>query len=218
MSAGSLAGAVLWNGTVTCDGGGCWAWGLTLAELFWIQTFLPLVTLLPLVLFMYELPIRGGAGVAVDLRAMWRETFDFLARDGVWVPLMFMFIFNFCYISNPARGPSRDCVYRSRLCYMLREDGARMPTLAKKTAGTVRAFVELGRRPQAWTNFLFLGLEFTNFGYGMLSFVGAVPPPRGERTAYRRRGRDTVAAPLPRRRRDATAATPSHDAAAAAPP
>ena len=40
---------------------------------------------------------------------------------------MFMFVYNFCYISNPA-----------------------------------------------WTNFLFLGLDFTNFGYGMLIFVGAV--------------------------------------------
>jgi len=26
----------------------------------------------------------------------------------------------------------------------------------------------------AWNNFLFLGLNFTNFGYGMLAFAGAL--------------------------------------------
>ena len=77
-------GAALWNGPLTCDGGGCWTWGLSLANLFWIQAILALATLLPLVPFMYELPIRGGAGVGIDLGAMWRETFEFLEQDGVF--------------------------------------------------------------------------------------------------------------------------------------
>ena len=123
MSVGALAGACLWNGSAC---GGSWGWGLTVPQLFWMQTLLVVFTVLPLVPFMYELPIRGK-GVGVDLKTMWRETFDFLSNDGVWVPLMYLYFYNFCYVSNPA-----------------------------------------------WTNFLFIGLDFSNFGYGMMSFVGAV--------------------------------------------
>ena len=50
-----------------------------------------------------------------------------MRHDGVWIPLMFLFFYNFCFIANPA-----------------------------------------------WNNFLFLGLNFTNFGYGMLAFAGAL--------------------------------------------
>ena len=123
MSVGALAGACLWNGSAC---GGSWGWGLTVPQLFWMQALLVVSTVLPLVPFMYELPIRGK-GVGVDLKTMWRETFDFLSNDGVWVPLMYLYFYNFCYVSNPA-----------------------------------------------WTNFLFIGLDFSNFGYGMMSFVGAV--------------------------------------------
>ena len=123
MSVGALAGACLWNGSAC---GGAWGWGLTVPQLFWMQALLVVSTVLPLVPFMYELPIRGK-GVGVDLKTMWRETFDFLSNDGVWVPLMYLYFYNFCYVSNPA-----------------------------------------------WTNFLFIGLDFSNFGYGMMSFVGAV--------------------------------------------
>lgn len=123
MALGALAGAVLFNGA---DCGGEWSWGLSVPELFYLQAVLVALTVIPLVPFMYELPIRGE-GKAVDVATMWRETFDFLSNDGVWVPLMYLYFYNFCYVSNPA-----------------------------------------------WTNFLFLGLNFTNFGFGMMAFVGAV--------------------------------------------
>ena len=126
MAIGALAGAGLWNGPPTCSGDECWAWGLDLAALFWVQGGLVLVTILPLMLTMYELPIRT-TGVASDLTTLWNETFEFLKHDGVWIPLMFLFFYNFCFVANPA-----------------------------------------------WNNFLFLGLGFTNFGYGMLAFAGAL--------------------------------------------
>ena len=125
MALGALAGSCLFNGP-TCADSGCWAWGLELASLFWIQSLLILVTVLPLLLTMYELPIRT-TGIAGDIRTLWTETFEFLRHDGVWIPLMFLFFYNFCFIANPA-----------------------------------------------WNNFLFLGLNFTNFGYGMLAFAGAL--------------------------------------------
>ena len=123
ISLGSLGGALLFNSPKT---GGTWSWGLSVSQLFWLQALVVLVGVLPLVPFMYELPICRK-GVATDLRTMWKETFDFLSNDGVWIPLMYLYAYNFCYVSNPA-----------------------------------------------WTNFLFLGLNFTNFGFGMLSFVGSV--------------------------------------------
>ena len=125
MAVGALAGSCLFNGP-TCADSGCWAWGLQLSSLFWIQSALILLTVLPLLLIMYELPIRT-TGIAGDLRTLSKETFEFLRHDGVWIPLMFLFFYNFCFIANPA-----------------------------------------------WNNFLFLGLNFTNFGYGMLAFAGAL--------------------------------------------
>ena len=98
MAVGALAGS-LFNGP-TCADSGCWAWGLEMASLFWIQSALILLTVLPLLLTMYELPIRN-TGVAGDLRTLSKETFEFLRHDGVWIPLMFLFFYNFLLYREP---------------------------------------------------------------------------------------------------------------------
>ena len=58
--------------------------GLELASLFWIQSALILVTVLPLLVTMYELPIRN-TGVAGDIRHSGQETQEFMRHDGVWI-------------------------------------------------------------------------------------------------------------------------------------
>ena len=52
---------------------------------------------------------------------------NFVAMDGVWIPMMYLYFYNFCYISNPA-----------------------------------------------WYNFMYLGLNFTDFEVGVLFTIGSL--------------------------------------------
>mmetsp|Transcript_8414 Transcript_8414/g.27559 ORF Transcript_8414/g.27559 Transcript_8414/m.27559 type:complete len:363 (+) Transcript_8414:595-1683(+) len=54
-------------------------------------------TQFPLLPFMYELPVR-----AKRASVLWRATFDFVALDGVWIPLTFLYFYSACFVSNPA--------------------------------------------------------------------------------------------------------------------
>ena len=117
---GSLLGAVIYNSRAD---GGDWAWGLTIAQCFALQALVVALTIFPLVPFMYELPVR----IRGDAASLWRDMWDFVSNDGVWVPLLYLYFYNLCYVSNPA-----------------------------------------------WYNFLYDGLDFSNFAVGMLYTVGSL--------------------------------------------
>ena len=53
---GGIMGSVLYNSVAD---GGDWSWGLTIQQCFLLQGALPLVTLVPLVYYMKELPLAG---------------------------------------------------------------------------------------------------------------------------------------------------------------
>ena len=95
---GSVAGAVLYNSS---RDGGTWSWGLSIAGCFWLQGGLVLFTQGPLALFMYELPIMLH-GKPSSWHGIWRDMFDFISFDGVWIPMMFLYMYSACFVSNPA--------------------------------------------------------------------------------------------------------------------
>ncbi|KAH8058320.1 BT1-like protein [Aureococcus anophagefferens] len=70
-----------------------------------------------------QLPVK----LKGDAKALWRDMWNFVANDGVWVPLMYLYFYNLCFVSNPA-----------------------------------------------WYNFLYDGLDFSNFAVGMLYTVGSL--------------------------------------------
>ena len=117
---GSLGGAVIYNSK---SDGGDWSWGFTIAQCFALQALFVGLTIFPLVPFMYELPVK----LKGDAKALWRDMWTFVANDGVWVPLMYLYFYNLCFVSNPA-----------------------------------------------WYNFLYDGLDFSNFAVGMLYTVGSL--------------------------------------------
>jgi len=91
----SVAGALLYNSN---SDGGTWDWGLSVAGCFWLQAGLVFCTQGPLALVMYELPTVAQK----KWRALWQEMFDFVSIDGVWIPLMFLYFYAACFVSNPA--------------------------------------------------------------------------------------------------------------------
>lgn len=120
---GSALGAVVYNGKID---GGNWNWGLTISQCFGVQSLLVIATLLPLMPFMYEIAPRADQ-VNRTARELWGEMWNFVSLDGVWIPMMYLYFYNFCYISNPA-----------------------------------------------WYNFLFDGLNFSNWDVGVLTFIGSL--------------------------------------------
>ena len=120
---GSLMGALLYNGKRT---GGGWGWGLTIAQCFGLQALIVVLSLLSLLPFMYELKMPAQQAQKT-LRELWGEMWTFVAMDGVWIPMMYLYFYNFCYISNPA-----------------------------------------------WYNFMYLGLNFTDFEVGVLFTIGSL--------------------------------------------
>jgi len=117
---GSIAGALIYNST---SDGGTWGWGLSIQGCFILQALLPACTILPLILFMYELPILSNK----NLSSLCHEMFEFIAHDGVWIPMLFVYFYGLSYVSNPS-----------------------------------------------WYNFLYDGLEFSDFQVGMLYTIGSL--------------------------------------------
>lgn len=92
---GSLLGAIIYNSR---SDGGTWSWGLSIADCFWLQALCVGASIFPLLPFMYELPVRGAA----SRRQVWDSFFAFVSNPGVAVPLLYLYFFNLCYVSNPA--------------------------------------------------------------------------------------------------------------------
>lgn len=89
---GGLCGACLYNSSE-------WGWGLSIAQCFLLQALLPALTVLPLVPFMIELPFRG------KLVSVWETAvfcYNWVRIDAIWLPAMYLYLYNFCYISNPS--------------------------------------------------------------------------------------------------------------------
>ena len=117
MTIGGLMGSLLYNSD-------SWGWGLSISQCFLLQALLPVLTLFPCLPFMLELPYKGEV---VTAKAKLTECWNFVKTDAVWIPMMYMYFYNVCYISNPA-----------------------------------------------WYNFLYEGLDFTDFEVGMLYTAGAL--------------------------------------------
>ena len=117
MTIGGLMGACLYNKAE-------WGWGMTIGQCFLVQALLPLVTLFPTMPFMHEIKYRGEIST---FKQKWTESWNFVVTDAVWIPLMYLYFYNFCYVSNPA-----------------------------------------------WYNFLYDGLNFSDFQVGILYTIGSL--------------------------------------------
>lgn len=89
---GGLMGACLYNKS-------SWGWGLSIGQCFLIQALLPLFTVLPFVPGQLELPYRGKL---VSLAQTYDICYNWIRVDAVWLPAMYLFLYDFMYISNPA--------------------------------------------------------------------------------------------------------------------
>lgn len=92
MTVGGLMGACLYNKA-------SWGWGMTISQCFLLQALLPLATLFPCIPYMYEMRFRAEVST---FKKKWDECWTFVVTDAVWIPLMYLYFYNFCYISNPA--------------------------------------------------------------------------------------------------------------------
>lgn len=115
MIIGGLMGSCLYNQSE-------WGWGLDIGQCFMTQALVPFITLCPFWWKLHEIKYQGKIKGFGD---MFEECFEFIVKDAVWVPCMYLYLYNFCSISNPS-----------------------------------------------WVNFLFDGLGFTDFEYGMLATFG----------------------------------------------
>ena len=94
MAAGSLMGSLLFSHEV-------WSLRLDLSQCFLVQALLPLVSVFPFAPFMYEAPFRRSGpphSAGELLKVCWR----WISIDAVWIPLLYLFFFNLCWIANPS--------------------------------------------------------------------------------------------------------------------
>jgi hypothetical protein len=92
MAIGAGLGASLYNEPV-------WGWGLSIGQCFLIQALIPLCTLIPFIPNMFEVEYRGNPETSASdlLSTCW----DFMSIDAVWIPCLYVYFYNLCYVPNP---------------------------------------------------------------------------------------------------------------------
>jgi hypothetical protein len=92
MSVGALMGARL-HGTQM-------DWSISISQCFLIQAVVPVISIAPWLHSMHEMEYRGDKILSIGeiLQVCW----DFVATDAVWIPCFFLYLYNVCYIPNPA--------------------------------------------------------------------------------------------------------------------